>query len=271
MAIPTLRSVVLVLVLAVMCIAGCRVVPTAGRPPPAAIAQPCVAVYSIERCQAVLTAAAEGLGVADDEVTAIEIAPDPTPRTDGILETRGGARGIVVLARVGGAVRDVPMCMGVPSGPPCMDMPAWEITSVIGSGYSDVPCAGEPPDGCASPVPSRAPDAIAAARPLRIEQRVIASPSVGRQEVRLGNALLPNGVLTVAKAMLVDPWPDGVRLSSDGIRLEIRSLVAGRPGFWNIHEHGWYPGTEAVEVFLVFEVRHVDPGATIEIRDVVVG
>jgi hypothetical protein len=64
---------------------------------------------------------------------------------------------------------------------------------------------------------------------------------------------------------------DGVRLSSEGIRLEIRSLVEGRPAFWNIHDHGWYPGTEAVEVFLVFDVRHVDPGATIEIRNVVVG
>ena len=265
------RSVRAIVVLATASLAGCVLLPTAGRAPAAAAIQPCVAVYSAERCQAMLTAAAENLRVADDAVTAIEIAPDPTPRTDGILEVRGGARGIVVLAHVDGTVREVPMCMGIPSGPPCMDTPAWEIASPIGGGYSDVPCTGEPPDGCASPVPSRAPDAIAAARPLRIVQRVIAVPSVGRHEVRLGSATLPNGVLTVAEAQLVDPWPDGVRLSSEGIRLEIRSLVAGRPGFLNIHDHGWYPGTEAVDVFLVFEARHFDPGATIEVRNVVVG
>ena len=163
------------------------------------------------------------------------------------------------------------MCGGLPSGPPCMDAPAWQIGSAIGAGYSDVPCAGEPPDGCASPVPSRGAAAIAASRSLRIDQRVIAVPGVGRHEVRLGTATVPNGVLTVAQANLVDAWPDGVRLSSDGIRLEIRSLVAGRAGFSNIYEHGWYPGTEAVDVFLVFNARHVDPGATIEIGDVIVG
>ena len=261
----------LVLMLAVASVAGCASFPAGARPPAPAPTRTCVAVYSADRCQAMLTAAAESLGVADDEVTAIEIAPDPTPRTDGIIETLGGARPIVVLAHIRGAVREVPMCMGVASGPPCMNVPAWEIGSAIGGGYSDVPCTGEPPDGCASPVPSRAPDAIAAARPLRIAQRVIAVPSVGLYEARLGTAVLPNGVLTVAQAELADPWPDAVRLSSEGIRLEIRSQVAGRPGFWNIHEHGWYPGTEAVDVFLVFQARHVEPGATIEIRNLVVG
>jgi hypothetical protein len=265
------RSIGLVLVLAAFLVAGCRILPTAaGQSAPARVAQPCVAVYSADRCQAMLTVAAESLGVADDAVIAIEIAPEPTPRTDGVLETLGDARGIVVLAHVGGQVREARMCAGVPGGPACMDDPAWAIGSAVGAGYSDVTCTGEPPDGCASLVPSRAPDAIAAARPLQIERRVIAVPGVGRQEVRLGTATVPNGVLTVAQAGLADSWPDRIRLSSEGIRLEVRSLVAGRPGFLNIYEHGWYPGTEAVEVFLVFDVRHVDPGATIEIRNVVV-
>jgi hypothetical protein len=152
-----------------------------------------------------------------------------------------------------------------------MEAPAWTIETPIPGGYRDVPCPGEPPDGCATPVPSQAPDAIADAQPLQIEERVIPVPSVGRHEVRLGTATLPNGILTTAQAELADAWPDGVRLSSEGIRLEVRSLVADRPGFWNIYDHGWYPGTEAVEVFLVFEARHIEPGATLEIRNVVVG
>ena len=261
------RSIVVIMALALLPIAGCHLI-RAATP---AIAQPCVAVYSAERCDAMLTVAAEQLGIADAEVTALEIAPDPTPRSDGILEVRGGARGIVVLVHVGNRVREVPMCMGLPSGPACGATPILAIGTPIGAGYEDVPCAGEPPDGCATPVPSREPSAAEAARPLRIDHRVIAIAGVGPHEVSLGTATIPNGVLTVAQAELVDPWPDGVRLSSQGIRLEVRSLVAGRPAFNNIHEHGWWPGTEAVEVFLVFEVRRVQQGATIEIQGVLVG
>jgi hypothetical protein len=228
-------------------------------------------VYSVERCQAMLTAAAETLGVADDEVASIEIAPDPTPRSDGILQTYGGARPIEVLAQVGGVVRTVPMCFGIPSGPACMDQPAWEISSPIGAGYRDLPCPGEPPDGCATPLPGIDPAARAGAEELRIDERVIAVSALGRQEVRLGTAILPNGVLTVAHGQLRDAWPDGVRFSSAGIFLAVRSLVGDRPPFTNYYEHGWWPGTEEVEVFLVFEARHIEPGATIEIRNLVVG
>lgn len=253
-------------------IAGCGFLPgLAAGPGPAAAARPCVAVYPADRCDAMLTAAAEQLGVADDDVTAIEIAPDPTPRADGILETLGGARQIRVLADVGGNVREVGMCGGLPSGPACNDVPTLEIGSAIRGGYRDVPCAGEPPEGCATPLPRLEPDAVEHAQQLRIDERSIAIPRVGPQEVLLGTAALPNGVLTVARAELADAWPDGVRFSSLGLQLVVRSLDAGRPAFTNLYEHGWWPGTEEVEVFLVFDVRHVVAGASIVIRNVVVG
>lgn len=254
--------------LVLVAIGGCSTNP-AGEGP-ARSARPCAAVFPIERCEAMLTLAAERLGVADDDVTSIAIAPDPTPRSDGILENRGGSAPIVVLATVDGSVRQVDMCMGLSTGPACSNEPSLTIATVIGAGYSDVPCAGAPPDGCASPVPSHEPAAIAAARPLRLERLVVPVPGVGRHEIRLGTATIPNGVLTVAQAELGDPWPDGLRFSSEGLRLEIRSLVPGRPAFMNIHEHGWYPGTEEVEVLLVFEARRAEPGATIEIRNLVV-
>lgn len=264
------RSVALVMAIAAFVIAGCAPAPALDSPPPAAAARPCAAVYTTERCQAMLTAAAESLGVADDDVSSIDIEPEPTPRPDGILETLGGARPIVVRAHVGGTVRDVLMCGGIATAPPCLDAPSWGVGSPIGGGYQDVPCAGEPPDGCATPLPTLQPKAIAGERQLQIEHLAIPVATIGRHEVRLGEAILPNGVLTAAQGGLVDPWPDGVRLSSGGINLEVRSRVADRPGFANLYEHGWWPGTEAVDVFLVFEARHVDPGATIEIRDVVV-
>jgi hypothetical protein len=173
-----------------------------------------------------------------------------------------------MLAHVGDTVRPVQVCGGVSMEPPCKDSPAWDIASSIGAGYEDVPCAGEPPDGCPAPIPSLEPKAARTAQPLHVDHRVIPIADLGPHEVSLGTATIPNGVLTVAEGDLVDPWPDGVRLSSQGIRLEVRPLVAGRPAFNNIYQHGWWPGNEAVEVFLVFEVRHVEPGATIEIRDV---
>jgi hypothetical protein len=154
-----------------------------------------------------------------------------------------------------------------------MDRPAWTVRTPIGpsAGYQDIPCAGEPPDGCASPVPSPNVGTEATATPLRIDDRVIPVPEVGAYEVKLGEASLPNGILRVAGAELADPWPAALRLSNDGIRLVVRSLVPGRPPFMNLYEHGWWPGVEPVEVLLVFDVRHAGPGATLEIRDVDVG
>jgi hypothetical protein len=249
-------------------LAGCAALPIA----PAAPRMPrsCEAVYSVDRCDAMLTAAAESLGVPDDAVTAIEIAPEPTPRSDGILETLGGARPIVVMAHVDGRVEEVLMCGGAPSGPACRDVPALGIGSPIGAGYSDVPCAGEGPEACATPLPSQDPAALAAAEALRIDRTVIRVRGIGRHEVVLGEATLANGVLTVAQADLADPWPDSVRVSSEGFLLEIRSLEDGRPAFDNEYLHGWWPGTERVEVVLVFEARRAEPGATIEIRNLVV-
>lgn len=235
--------------------------------------QPCSAVYSADRCDAILSLAAEQLGVADADVSAIEIAPEPTlePRTDGVLQIRSGGPFIVVLAHIGGDVRQVSICGGVSMEPACRAEQAWTIGVVLGNGYQDVPCPGEPPDGCASPLPSLSPAAIAASSPLRVDRRVIHVSQVGHYEVSLGEATVPNGVLTVEKAELADPWPDGVSIGTDGIRLEVRSLVPGRAPFSDEYEHGWWPGTERVEVFLVFDARRVRPGATIEVVNVVVG
>ena len=235
------------------------------------VARPCTEVYGVDRCDALLTMSAEALGVDDVDVTAIDIAPEPTPRADGILETRSGSAGIGIIAHVAGGVRETRVCMGVSMEPACRTSPELTIGSPIGNGYEDVACRGEPPDGCETPVPRTEPEARAAARPLRIERIVLPVSGVGRQELRLGEATLPNGILTIARAELGDPWPDGVRVGGEGIRIEVRSLVPGRPAFHNVHEHGWYAGTERVEVFLIVDVRDVDPGATLDIRDVVVG
>jgi hypothetical protein len=46
-------------------------------------------------------------------------------------------------------------------------------------------------------------------------------------------------------------------------------LTGGKP-IRNIYEHGWRPGSERVEAVLVFTVAHVEPGATLGIKDLVI-
>ena len=38
----------------------------------------------------------------------------------------------------------------------------------------------------------------------------------------------------------------------------------------NVYEHGWVDGVAPVEAVLVFEVDDFEPGATLEVEDVVV-
>jgi len=246
--------------------AGCGLLPIA--PPPPAAVRPCADLHSADRCSAMLTMAAEQLGVRDDEVSSISIDLTET-HPPGV--TLGGALPTTVLVGVDGKVRKVSMCAGLAIDPWCSETPEWTVGSAVESGYADVPCAGEAPNGCATPLPTVAPDARRGAKQLRIDARAIEVPSVGPYRVRLGEADLPNGVWTEGHATLADRWPDHVRLSSAGIRIEVVSRLVDRPPFDNRYEHGWWAGVEPVDVFLVFEARHVDPGATIEIRDLLVG
>jgi hypothetical protein len=55
--------------------------------------------------------------------------------------------------------------------------------------------------------------------------------------------------------------------------LAIVGLVAvdpNAPPFDNYYIRGWHEGTETVDAVLVFEVVSFEPGATLELRDIVV-
>lgn len=49
----------------------------------------------------------------------------------------------------------------------------------------------------------------------------------GPYEIAIGEARLPNGVLTAADFALVEHWPTGVSIFDGGVGLEIRSLDDG--------------------------------------------
>lgn len=195
---------------------------------------------------------------------AIEILPDPTPQVvDGkIIITTGGHGLRLRVSLVDGSSHDLVMCGGIAMEPACQDDPALRASSPTLGGYFDTP------EG-STPVPGPDTDAIAEAEPLRIDRLDIDVNRVGPQEVRLGAARLPNGLLTAAEFELVDTWPEGLSIVDGVVHLEVRSLETGAV-LWNVYEHGWREGTERVEAVLVFDVFHVDPGAVLSIRDVVV-
>lgn len=233
--------------------------------------QDCAEIYSVRRCLFMADAATEFTEWTRDDVAGLAIIPDPPPRTDGILETRGGAKPINVRVTIAdGTTFDAMMCGGVPSGPACRDdLPAGPA-SVGLSGYRDVPCAGEPPDGCPSALPSPAPDAMAAAEPIRVAVAEVPIDHVGTYEEVVGEGSLPNGILTEVAYVMADAYPIDITFAGGGPYLEIRSLEPDGRSFDNVYTHGWREGLERIEAVLVFEVRRFDPGAVLAIRDVVV-
>lgn len=264
------RAVIAVLAVTVALVAaGCDVLDRAFAEPPAQ-PQPCGQVFNAVRCQAMIDTAAFTLHRTREDITALVILPEPTPQVlpngDKILQTRSGGPAIdtqVTLAD--GSTHLVPMnCGGIPSTPACFDEPHITTHSAKqgGGGYSDVP------EG-SSPVPSAAPDALADATELRLDGLDIAIDHTGPYDVRLGEAWLPNGLLTDADFALVDDWPADLTIIEGGVLLEVRSVDDGKP-IWNIYEHGWHEGVERVEAFLVFDVFRFEPGAKLSISDVVV-
>ena len=256
-------------VVAVLALAACT-----GTGAPAAD-QRCEDVFSAERCSIMTEQAAVDLGLQSDDIASIAIIPEPTPEVrDGvtILMTRSGGPPIdlrVTLAD--GSIHVVSMdCVGIASNPACVDDPHLTVASIIHGGYHDTPCTGEPPDGCATPVPTVEPKAAAAATALAIDRLDIPIDHVGDYEVKLGEAQLPNGLLSQADVALVDDWPPGVTILSGDIGVRIRSLEPDGLPFVNIFEHGWRPGTERVEAVLVFHVDRFEPGAVLSVKDVVV-
>lgn len=136
----------------------------------------------------------------------------------------------------------------------------------------DVPCGavpgGEPGSHCATPPPTPPPAAVAAARPLRVGVLDIPLDHVGRYEIEVGQAGLPNGYLARREFKLADNRPTNFWIQG-GILLDVRPTIHGRPPVGSIYRAG-YKGTEPVAVFLVFEVTETSPGAMLQVRDLVV-
>jgi hypothetical protein len=223
--------------------------------------------FSQRRCDAVVARALEGAGVQAADVLSVELG-----RPDGIRVNLGGQLAAVARLHLadGRIVDHEVWCIGIGSENDawCVDDPLIQLWS---DANHDVPCTGEDaagtPTGCATPIVLD-PGAVAQARALRVDA-IDLPATVGRHDVELGRAMLPNGFLDKASFSLADPAPDGVSVP-EGIRLVVAPTDPSRPPFGNAYERGTFPGVEEVVVSLVFDVVAAPPNTVLQVRDVVV-
>jgi hypothetical protein len=238
-------------------------------------AMACAATFSAVRCSNMADYAAFKLHMGRDEIVGVTVLPPPTPEVrDGktILQTRSGGPPVDTLVTLrDGSIHEISMdCAGIPSLQ-CQDAPHLQATSVTMGGYFDTACTGDPPKGCQTAVPPADAAALAAAVPLYVVRFDIPIDHDGHYEVAVGEARLPNGLLTVADFGFVSPdWPSDMTIADGVVGIVVRSLDDPPRAFMNVHEHGRVAGVERVAAVLVFDVLRHDLGAILSVRDVVV-
>lgn len=269
------------------CVSGSELGTGAGRPAGAQVVRPYPAGCSDfgfipRRCSAIVAIARHRLAV-DDPAATVELLSEPPLAcpTDAnghqvlCVRSGGGTAVIVRITAPGGLARETPFNCGVGSqgSIACSDHPVVQTRTPI-EGYHDIACGGEDaagnPTNCATPLPAIDVDASKAARPLTVSALDIPIARDGPYEVRIGTAGIANGILTTATFTLAQPNPDHLILDEDGVSLQIRPADPTHRPFENYYQHGWYPGVESADVFLDFDVVDHDPGAVLQIRDLVV-
>lgn len=157
------------------------------------------------------------------------------------------------------------------TGPTAFDATDQAVDFLAG-GYWDVPCAGgpggEPGSVCATPFPS--PAESVARRPLVVEHLTIPIDHAGHFDVVVGTALLPHGLLSKTVFTIRSIVPAGTHTDRYGVRLRIVSTDPTAPAFENGYARGARPGSETVEVHIVFDIVSVEPGASLEIEGLLV-
>ena len=239
----------------------------------------CIAFgLSGRRCEAVVNTAATNAAFDRSSATSTFLMPDPGCGGDPLSDHVGGlcTRSMAFIAGVrfdradGTSVLSEVFC-GV--GPPtltCSETPGIQAIDLHGAGYWDVPCAGEPPDGCPTPIPTPTGAAAAVGRELKIDALDMPVGAVGHREVDIGRAILVDGIVQEARFTIADQAQVGFLLDPGLVRMELRSTIPGRPPFDNVYQRGTFKGPEEVRVVLVFDVAETGPDAVIHVTDVLV-
>lgn len=237
-----------------------------GLPQQVAVADCTALGFSAPRCLAVVEAAMAQRSLGWADIAAVHL------QRPSLLTLGGAPVAEVTFDLVDGssasATTVCPLGANLYS-PVCTEHPQIRLSTPI-DGYRDVPCGsvpgGEPGSACATPLPAIDPTAGAVA--LRVDAADYPL-AVGRQEILVGQATLPNGILTDAAFSLADPSTQAFAVDG-AVSLEIRSTDPSRPPFTNAYQHGWHVGSEVVNVYLVLDVTTVQPGAMLQVRNLVV-
>jgi hypothetical protein len=224
--------------------------------------------FDARRCTAIVARAREQASPAlrEEDVTAATLTR-PTVDTTSL--------GFFPVADVrfdlvgGGSVNVVVRC-GIP-GP--SDRACNEAARIhfFGGVDHDVPCGatpGEENHPCATLPPSPRPASVAGARPLAVAALDIALDHLGHYEIAVGAGGLPDGVLSERSAGLAVEAPTNLWID-DGVVIDVRPDDPHRPPIGSIYRDP-FDGVEAVHVFLVFDVVEFQPGAVLEVRNLVV-
>jgi hypothetical protein len=254
------RAVVgLLLVLVAVC--GCDAFMSLGRPGEGPYPEACAPWgFPDRQCRSIVFQAQERAHVDPARVTRTRLLPFEPKRSLG-----GGQLALVAFDLDDGTVVEQEVtCVGVSSGPPCNMAASVEVFTGLDH---DVPCTGEPPDGCATLRPSPAPAAMKLGVPLEVAALDVPIDHVGEYRIEIGKAVLPDGYLSDRSANLVDTAPEDYWLRYVAILVE--SDVPGREPAGNVYREP-FDGPEPMTVFVVFEVTELFEPSVVQLRNIVV-
>jgi hypothetical protein len=244
---------------------------------------------SPRRCTLIVQELARNNGISVSDATSIDLLGDPGC---GDHPNQPCSRTTYFVVRVrfnftNNVTREESLFCGTPYDHYtilCSESPEIQLVLPIQNGYHDVPCNG-PPARTASPAeqmenqtipptcPTRFPDpdpaAAAAEQPLLVPSMDIPIDHVGEYHILLGRGTLANGILEVTSMKAADAHPSSFFLRGP-MYLELTSLKPGGLPFDNYFMHGRVEGTEPFSARLTFEVMAFDPGAVLQIREVVI-
>jgi len=289
---PSVRPLI-VLSLAAVLVAGCQIL--SGVRPGGDTNQPhpypagcAVFDLSARRCTLIVEELARRDGISVSDAASIDLLGDPGCGEDHrpcVRTTSFVVRARFNLARAASLEGSV-FC-GTPSDRytiMCTERPEIELVLPVQNGYGGAPCnedlAGTtvPPEEivnqtpqatCQAPFPSPDPSTAAAEQPLLVGSIDIPIDHVGAYSVQLGRGTLANGLLEETSMSGSDANPLSFFLRGP-VWLDLTSLKPGGRPFDDYFMHGRVEGTEPFSARLTFEVMAFDPGAVLQIRDVVI-
>jgi hypothetical protein len=267
----TARRLAVVVLVVLACAAACSAASADPRRSSLPYPKACDAYgFSERRCEAIVADGIRMAGVDERTVRSIEFIPNPTcgPQPDGseILCNRTVTEVAYLRIRLrDGSVVEQSVFCGIDAKYrlACTETPEIAMGVPISGGYADTP-------EHATPLPEIDPEAAADAEPLEVASMTVPVDHVGRYEVEVGEATVPNGILSETSFILATPDAHAVTTDPNGVWLEVRPSDPGRPPFENKYARGWIDGVEPVRVYLVFTVLSFEPGARLEVVDLTV-